>query len=236
MIMDFLKLSSDDSYYTPDHIIFMLNNYRAYVLTSKYEKGGTPADANYQTININFEEVDRIEGFSCFGKYLKSKEELPESLDVGHPLFAGSDLFNGDISIVSPQRFKYVGFNKWMKNITYATFEADHVYMKSCNPTLYYLEKGIYRDIFNNPLEAAKLSENAVMGSDGELCNEMDVIFPLEDNLLPLVMQYVVKDISGGTYRPKDSENNAQDDLSEIAQFIRTYAKTPYRNQILGQQ
>ena len=56
--------------------------------------------------------------------------------------------------------------------------------------------------------------------------------FPLEDNLLPLVMQYVVKDLTGGIYKPKDSENNADDDLSALANFIRSYVKSPLRQQI----
>jgi hypothetical protein len=32
MIMDELKLSSDDSYYTEDHIIFLISKYRAFLL------------------------------------------------------------------------------------------------------------------------------------------------------------------------------------------------------------
>lgn len=233
MILDFLKISSDDAYYTPDHILFLLNKYRAYVLKSKYESGKeNPSDANYQTIKLTLEQRDRIEGFSCSGKYLVSVGEIPTSLNIGTPFFAGKDQFQGDIAFVTPSRFKFVGFNKWMKNITYATFEGGKVYMKSCNPLAYYLKEGTYRDIFSDPLEAAALDDENAVDENGNLCNPMDVEFPLEDNLLPLVMQYVVKDISGGVYKPKDDENNADDDLSKLAQFIRSYMKSPLRRQI----
>ena len=233
MVLDFLKISSDDAYYTPDHVMMLLNNYRAFVLKSKYEDGkNAPSDSNYQTIKVNFEEVDRIEGLDCSGKYLRSLNELPDGLDIGTPHFSGSDLFEEGMSVVSPARFRNVGFNKWMKNITYVTLQGGKVYIKSCNPLAYYLEEGFYRDIFTNPLEAAALSGDYPVDEEGNLCDPMEVEFPLEDNYLPLVMQYVVKDLSGGLYKPKDSENNANDDLSELANFIRTYVKSPLRQQI----
>lgn len=235
MVLDFLKISSDDSYYTPDHVLFLLNKYRAYVLKSKYEDTSkTPSDSNYQTLRLQFDEVDRIEGQGCSGKYLISKGKIPESLGIGVPMFAGRDLFQGDVCFVSPMKFRYVGFNRWMKNITYATFEDGKVYMKSCNPLAYYLREGTYRDIFADPLEAAADSGELGVDENGNLCNPLEATFPLEDNLLPLVMQYVVKDLTGGLYKPKDDENNADDDLSKLAAFIKSYIKTPLRQQIDG--
>ena len=235
MILDYLKIASDDAYYTPDHVIFLLNKYRAYVLKNKYDNSSdTPSDTNYQTMHIELEERDRIEGQGCSGSYLVSKGTLPDSLDIGSPMFAGKDLFQGDISFVTPIRFKYVGFNKWMRNITYATFEGGKVYMKSCNPLAYYLKEGTYRDIFTDPLEAAALSGEYDVDDNGELCDPLEVEFPLEDNLLPLVMQYVVKELSGASYKPRDTENNADDDLSKLAAFIRSYVKSPLRQQIEG--
>ena len=235
MILDYLKIASDDAYYTPDHIIFLLNKYRAYVLKSKYENSSdTPSDTNYQTLHIEFKEKDRIEDQECSGSYLVSKGVLPDSLNIGSPMFAGKDLFQGDISFVTPIRFKYVGFNKWMRNITYATFEGGKIYMKSCNPLAYYLKEGTYRDIFTDPLEAAALTGEYPVDENGELCNPMEVEFPLEDNLLPLLMQYVVKELSGASYKPRDTENNADDDLSKLASFIRSYVKSPLRQQIEG--
>lgn len=233
MVLDFLKISSDDAYYTPDHVLFLLNKFRAFVLKSKYEDGkNTPSDSNYQTLKVNFEEVDRIEGLDCSGKYLKSIGEVPDSLDIGVAQFSGSDIFEDGMSFVSPVRFKSVGFNKWMKNITYVTQQGGKIYIKSCNPLAYYLEEGTYRDIFTDPLEAAADSGDYEVDENGNLCDPMSVEFPLEDNLLPLVMQYTVKELSGGLYKPKDSENNANDDLSELANFIRTYVKSPLRQQI----
>lgn len=232
MVLDFLKISSDDAYYTPDHIAFLLDKYRAYVLKSKYENSSEdPSDSNYQTLKLTLEAKDRIEG-QCMGQYLVSTNEIPDSLGVGTPSITGEDVFSGDLCVVSNTRFKYVGFNKWMRNISYATMMGEKLYMKSCNPMLYYMEEGMYRDIFTDPLKAAALSGEYEVDENGNLCNPYEVEFPLEDNLLPLVMQYVVKDLSGGLYKPKDDENNANDDLSALANFIRSYVKSPLRQQI----
>ena len=233
MVLDFLKISSDDAYYTPDHVAFLLNKYRAYVLKTKYEDTGkTPSDDNYQTLNLKFEVTDKIEGFEGSGQYLKSVGKIPSSLNIGASWLSGADLFDTDLCMVTPVRFRYVGFNKWMRNISYATVCGEQLYIKSCNPSIYMLKEGQFRDIFSDPLEAAAASSDAEKDENGNLCNPFDVEFPLADDLLPLVMQYVVKDLSGGLYKPQDSENNADDDLSKLAQFIRTYIKTPLRRQI----
>ena len=236
MIMDYLKLSSDDAYYTPDHIMFLANKFRAYVLKSKYENSADKVpESNYQTIHLNLEEVDRIEGFPKQGEYLRSVESIPDLIDIGTPVISGADIFTGDICMVSPIRFKYVGFNKWMRNISYATYgPGGKLYFKSCNPMLYYLREGTYKAVFTDPLEVAAASGEYALDENGNLCNPLDVEFPLEDALLPLMMQYVVKGLSGATYKPRDNENNADDDLSELAQFIRSYVKSPLRQQIEG--
>lgn len=231
MIMDYLKLSSDDSYYTPDHVMFLLNKFRVYVLKSKYEASGTnPSTQNYQTIDLQLKPVERIDGIPCAGIYLKSVEKLPDKAEVGICSLYAGDFLNEGFAWVSPQRFRFVGHNKWLKHMVYAAKGDDgHLYMKSCDPQFYYLQKVKVRGIFSDPQEAAALEEGSTAS-----CEPLDVEFPLEDNLLPLVMQYVVKELSGGIYKPQDAINNASDDLSSLAQFIRSYTKTPLRKQIEG--
>ena len=227
MVMDYLKLSSDDAYFTPDHIAFMLGKYRAYVLKTKYENTGLqPADQNYQTIRLPLEQVNAIDGFPCKGSYMRTVEKLPEKACVGVCSVYGEDFLSKTYCWTTPQRFRYVGTNKWVRNIVYAAKGDDgKLYFKSCNPQLYYLESVGVRAVFSDPLEAAKYT-------DGSTCEALDNDFPLEDNLLPLVMQYVVKEFNAAEYKPEDRENNATDDLGTLAQFIRSYIKTPFRSQI----
>ena len=51
MCMDEVKLNSDDSIYTEDHVVSLLNNYRSFVLKKELEKENKQlSSANSQTI------------------------------------------------------------------------------------------------------------------------------------------------------------------------------------------
>jgi hypothetical protein len=46
------------------------------------------------------------------------------------------------------------------------------------------------------------------------------------------LLQAVLKDILGGAYRPKDGNNNANDDLASLAYFISKNAKSALAKQL----
>jgi hypothetical protein len=54
MVLDELKAKSDDFYYTEDHIIFLLEKYRAFLLKQKYR---TPKSV---VLNSNFMTIDFV--------------------------------------------------------------------------------------------------------------------------------------------------------------------------------
>ena len=58
--------------------------------------------------------------------------------------------------------------------------------------------------------------------------------FPIENALVPIVVEMVVKELLGAEYRPKDSSNNADDDLSDIIAWARRNMKTAVQKQIEG--
>ena len=63
MVLDELKGISDDFTYTEDHIIFLLNKYRAFILKQRYSdvKKFIP-ESNYQTICLDLIQVPAISG------------------------------------------------------------------------------------------------------------------------------------------------------------------------------
>mgnify|MGYP007131985055 CR=1 FL=1 len=65
--------------------------------------------------------------------------------------------------------------------------------------------------IFENPEEVAKLS---CEDNEEESCDILDKDFPLEEALVPVLIELCVKELSGAVYRPEDNRNNASDDLS----------------------
>jgi len=71
----------------------------------------------------------------CNGMYLRSIEEIPSLLDENSAKVYIHDYFSIMVALVSKDRFKYVGNNKYMRNIIYSTLGADnHLYFKAVNP------------------------------------------------------------------------------------------------------
>ena len=214
MCLDELQLSSDDATFTEDHIIFLANKYRAFLLKKNYLdlKKEIP-ESNYQDLCLNLEVVKGIEGDDCSNTYLRTTEKLPDTLPLGSPRISTKDFLAGEITYVSRERMKYVGHNKFLKNIIYASLGPDgRLYLKSENHQAYYLDSIIFSAIFEDPAKAAELSCEGK--EEGGSCDVLDSTYPLEDAYIPLAIEFIVKELSNAIYRPADEENNANDDLT----------------------
>ena len=56
----------------------------------------------------------------------------------------------------------------------------------------------------------------------------------MEEALIPQLIETVVKFMTSGLYKPEDTENNANDDLSTMMSFIRNNMKSNLQKQIEG--
>ena len=217
LVLDKLKAVTNDSHFQEEHVLFMLNTYRTFLLKQRYSdiKKEMP-ESNYQTICIDLEQVNAINGIPCEGAdYLKSVQEIPNLMQVGKQRISSVDFFQGNFTYVNNERFKYVGGNKYLRNQIYGTVAPDnHLYLKSDNPQMYYLEKVKMTGIFE---DAAKASELECGNNE---CDVFDREFPLEESLVQPLVELIVKDLSASLYQPADNENNDNDDLSKIANYI----------------
>ena len=215
MALDELKLSSDDAQFTEDHVMFLLNKYRAFLLKQRYSdiKKQMP-ESNYQTICLDLIQVPAISGEPCEGgTYLRSKEKIPFLMQIGTPRVYPLDYYQGEITYVSRDRMRYVGYNKFLQNIIYCSIGPDnYLYFKSFNPQYLYLEKVKFTGIFQDSMQASDLQ---CPDDNGEtICDPLDRTFPIEDALAPPLIELVVKELAGPVYKPDDEENNAKDDLA----------------------
>lgn len=215
VVLDELKLSSDDTQYTEDHIIFLLDKYRAFLLKQKYSdiKKYIP-ESNYQTICLDLIQVPAIAGGPCEGgTYLRSKEKIPFLIKIGTPRVYPLDYYQGEITYVSRDRMRYVGYNKFLQNIIYCSLGPDnYLYFKSSNPQYLYLEKVKFTGVFQ---DSAKASDLQCPDDNGDIiCDILDRTFPIEDSLIPPLVELIVKELSSSIYRPDDETNNAKDDLA----------------------
>lgn len=222
LILDELKLASDDSFIQPEHVIFLLDKYRGMLLYQKYEniKKEIP-ESNYQTICLDLEVVPAYEGDTCAGRgYLRSVQEIPNMMTLSNPKVSTMNYFMGNINYINRERFKYVGSNQYLQNMIYASLAPDeHLYLKSNNPQAYYLKKIKLTGVFEDSAKAEELACDKD-SEDTSKCDILDKNYPLEEDLIPQAIQLIVKELSGVIYKPADKTNDANDDLSRLATYL----------------
>ena len=217
MVLDEIKSTSDDAFFTEEHVLLLVNNYRNFILKQRYSDIKKPIpESNYQTICLNLIQVPAIAGVSCEGgTFLRSKEKVPFMMKIGTPKVYPINYYLGEITYVSRERMRYVGYNKYLQNIIYASLGPDnYLYLQSSNPQYLYLEKIRLTGIFENIESVSDLLCDD--SGDSINCDIMDKTFPIEDALVPPIIELVVKELLSAEYIPKDETNDAKDELSEI--------------------
>ena len=214
MCMDEIKLHSDDSFYTEDHLVFLLNKYRSFVLKKELEKENKQlSSSNGQTICLDLIEI-RDENNPCGESMLRTEQKIPNLVNDCKVSLYPVNYFEGDhIIYTTMERMRYTTYNKWTKNLIYAAKGPDdYLYIKSSNPQYLYLEKLRMKAIFEDFESAAQYA----CDEDGEKlqCDILDMKFPIENALVPIVTELVIKELLGVKYQPRDTHNNAADDSS----------------------
>lgn len=197
MCLDEIKLASDDSYITEDHILFLISKYRAFLLKQKYEKTNMPvARSNYQEL-----------------VGIPADSKIPSIMGIATPIVI-YNLNSTQYSYVSPHRFQFVGNNKYTSSISYCTIDNGILKTKERKQTQRAVVVGpsptsfsIYA-VFEDIQKASEL--------DGSSVDILDKVCPIETDLVPGIQELVVKDILGIAYRPQDKANNASDELGSV--------------------
>lgn len=222
MVLDLAKaFTSDDSFFTEDHVLFLLKKYRSFLLKKERERKIVTDEAiefESQQICLDLEKVPAIDGSPCTGGYyLRTLQKIPKILEGTKPRVYPKDYFQGiNICYVSRDKMRYMGTNKFLRNILYVSIGPDlHLYLNSSNPQFLYLRKVRMTAIFEDFDEATEL----LCDSDGETkaCDMLDEVFPIRDSLVPTLIELVVKELVGAEYKPTDEKNNASDDLNKVA-------------------
>lgn len=226
MCLDLLKGMSDDFTYTEDHVAYLLDKCRALLLKQRY--GNDPKKhvpySNYQTLEITLEDTEG-------GDYLKSTELIPYTLQLGIPRITVDNYYDTTIEIVSRERFPFVGNNKYLKKITYATIDHNNIlllkkdYCCCCDSDT----KIKLTAIFENPREIANV---APFIKDSTNVNSLDKILPIEESLITTLIELVVKELASSVYRPNDDINDNRDDNAALATFIEKNVKSALAKQL----
>ena len=238
MVLDLAKAAtSDDAFFTEDHVIFLLKKYRSFLIKKEQEKQKATTDIasefEYQQICLDLEKVPAIDGEPCTGGYyLRTIQKIPKILEDNQPRVYPIDFYQGiNISYIPRDRMRYIGTNKFLQNIIYVSLGPDlHLYLNSSNPQFLYLKKLRMSAVFEDFDEVTNYLCDAE--GDSQACDVMDAVFPIREYLVPSLMELVVKELVGSKYQPSDTENNANDDLSDLASFIRREMKSGLQKQM----
>lgn len=224
MALDALKIHSDDSKFTEDHVIFLLNKYRAYALQQKYSKTLEGVNnRNYQTLNVSMQ--GNMGDRPGKGFYYFSDKEIPGILNISLPKVEPGVFNSAEIVFTSENRLRYIGYNRFLPNIVYSCIgNGDKLCLKGKEDIVKNLKSINLYAVFSNPLEAYEFN--------GETKDILDREFPMEDTLVPSVLELVLKDLTNGIYKPSDNTNDAQDALSDLAGFLRRNMKSQFQKQI----
>lgn len=223
MVLDLAKAAtSDDSFWTEDHVIFLLKKYRSFLIKKEQEKQRATTDIasefEYQQICLDLEKVPAIDGEPCTGGYyLRTAKKIPKILEDNQPRVYPIDFYQGIIiSYVPRDRMRYVGTSKFLQNIIYVSLGPDlHLYLNSSNPQFLYLKRLRMSAVFEDFDEMS----DYLCDDDGssKACDVMDEVFPIREYLVPTLMELVVKELTSAKYQPIDDKNNASDDMSKIS-------------------
>ncbi len=221
-ILDSVKIISNDSIITEDHVFYLAKKYRSFLIKKEQEKEKSTTDIasefEYQQICLDLEKVPAIDGEPCTGGYyLRTTKAVPKTLEGTTPRVYPIDFYQAiNIVYIPRDRMRYIGTNKFLQNIIYVSLGPDkHLYLNGSNPQFMYLRKLRMLGIFEDFDEASKLACDS--NGNSTPCDYLDMEFPIRDYLVPTLIELCVKDITGAAYRPKEDRNNNRDDLPLIA-------------------
>lgn len=223
MVLDLAKAAtSDDSFWTEDHVIFLLKKYRSFLIKKEQEKQRATTDIasefEYQQICLDLEKVPAIDGEPCTGGYyLRTTKKIPKILEDNQPRVYPIDFYQGiNISYIPRDRMRYVGTNKFLQNIIYVSLGPDlHLYLSSNNPQFLYLKKLRMSAVFEDfdDISCYLCDEEG----NSTACDVLDEVFPIREYLVPTLMELIVKELTTAKYQPVDEHNNASDDMSKVS-------------------
>ena len=241
IIMDEAHILSDDTTFENEHFIFLINKYRSLLFTQKYKgKKVEIPFAYYQRLNVYFDT-----NYSD-GSVYQSFKQIPNILDTTNLwqyTFVHNDgMRSSNLNFINPQRFKNVGYNKWLRNQVYLTIDLDnYMYAKSPGSNLdnttvlvgeanvdtseinYALisEDGLNQLAGDNLIDAYvyydTILDNPIEGyrfNGDNALDPLDFIFPCEESLIQPIIDLCIKEIAAINGIPRDAVNNATDDLS----------------------
>lgn len=211
-IRENLRAYSSDSDISNEYIAFLVKNTRAMLLTQKFSNRSSIIPQKirqhfYKTLELS-EENEFVDGI---GTILRTTQPIqyplePFNFKSNIKLNTGS-YTDINFTLVSPDRFPYVGNNKWVQNQIYVTIGSDfRLYFTSNNPAVKLIDNIKISMVVEDP-EAA-YPETIYYNSAVDF---WDTPYPIEEDMLNQLSDVIVKKLVNMIQIPEDKINDATD-------------------------
>lgn len=215
-VFEKLKINSDDMDITEEFVSSLIDSKRAMLIKQKLDK--TPWATNpeiIQEICMDLENIDVIDGMTCFGKILRTKNPLPKSIKVkgkmGPITVRRMDRVSLLINTIPLERLPFVGYNSFISAMIYAAQDYDgRLYLVSNQKNHHLLESIKVADVFETPDKASELK--CITSGDIESCEPWDEDYPIEDSMKDDLINLIVRELSPTLGIPDDSNNDSDGD------------------------
>lgn len=215
MVLDELKINSDDSVWETDHIAFLLNKYRAFLLKQRYKdlKKDIPLPT-YQQLLVTMEGVTNDSDLSI----ATSTQTIPNIINFNGLELEASvspvindkvNYFTYDFNFITIDRFKYVGINKWINKCIYCAIDYSNKLLLKSNSSITLPETVMINAILEDPRDIVNFMNPEEIPDD-----TIDLPFPIEEAFIAPLLEMTIKEFGTANYLPDESKNNAADDFS----------------------
>jgi hypothetical protein len=212
-VFEKLKIQSDDTDITAELVSSLVDSKRALLIKQQYgaKPWSLPIEVK-QEVCVDLEVANNIDGLSCFGKILRTKIKLPNSIKIrakeGPLNIRKHDRTQIPINIVPIERLPYIGHNSFISNMIYAAVDYDgRIYLVSNRKNHLFLESIKVTDIYEDPDTAYELE----CGTTASTIEAWDQDYPIESSMADPLINLIVQELAKTLAMPEDNVNDAED-------------------------
>lgn len=216
-IMERIKVNSDDMDITEEYLSHLINVKRALLIKQRFNDKLKSIPINLtQELCLELELIDNIEGESCLGQILRTKDKIPKLIDLsGKDTLLSIKTYDRKhipFNLIPIERMPFVGNNRWLAGMIYVALDSDmRLYFMSNKDSHRLLEMIKAAGVFEDPEDATELMCEQPDNSD-EPCDPLDREFPMEDYMISDLVNMIIKELLPTIQMPKDNKNDSDGD------------------------
>ncbi len=200
-------LLSDDSVLSNEHVAYLANNNRAFLLRQDANKGRSLSDNIIQVLPcVDVSQIDVSEcpcTVSTDCTIMRTVSKLPKFIELYQKdlvtRVSGADLTGIGFSIIPYARASVAGTSKWTKSNTKVFLHNRYIYL--INPPV--LKKISISGVFEDPREASQFAN-----CDGTPCYTDDDNYPISAHMVPTLKDLIMKDLKIQVSVPSDQRGD----------------------------